>query len=456
MLEEKLILEMTKVVEQLTMLIDYIDSHCPILTKAGNLGKKDCFEVNKLMIDKVDVTSPTKGMDQYPSIYFWYNILKGLNLYNEVSLSSTKRVLEKNESHKIYENMNVVEKYIVILNTYFNEVEPAQLYGNSAIYIGMIYNKIAETIEDLVHLNIGEDIRVNWAEDRLYKVPSKYECTFGTAWKLFYSIKSLGLCEMEMIENKKFYSHGEKILISSVCPTYLSKIVLKDISDYKCLKIFLRKDTPIIEDYREMLEGNDPLSEAISSILGKKGLGKHENVIKPVKNEIRPFTRELEILFQKKISSDGFTTFTRVGTEVQMNSSYIFKIELRAEPSVWVRMQVDGYVTLEQLSYAILEAIGFDDDHLYAFYMDNKPWSNNAYYDPRANEYGERSASETQLNTLKLKVNKKFAYLYDFGDEWIFTIYCERIIEGKTSGIIVLESHGKEIEQYPNWGDDWK
>ncbi len=456
MLEEKLILEMTRVVGELTILIDYIDYHNPVLTKAGNLGKKDCFELNKLMNDKIDVTTPSKGMEQYPSIYFWYNILRGLNLYTEVSLSSTKRVLEKNEFYKIYESMNVIEKYIVILNTYFNEVEPAQLYGKTVAYIGMIYGKIAETIEDLVHLNNGEGISINWTENSLDKVPSKYECTFGIAWKLFYSIKSLGLCKMEMIENKKIYSHGEKILISSVYPTYLSQIVLKDISDHKCLKTFLRKDTSIIEDYRNMLEGNDPLSKVICSIIGNKGLDTDKNVIKDVQNEMRPFTKKLENFFQEKISSEKLSTFTHTDIEIKKDNSYIFKVEFKAIPSVWVRMQVDGCATLEQLSYAILEAIGFDDDHLYAFYMDNKPWSNNAYYDPRGNEDGERSASEVQLNELRLKVNKKFLYLYDFGDEWLFTIYCEKIIASKIDGIIILESHGKEVEQYPNLDDDWE
>ena len=51
---------------------------------------------------------------------------------------------------------------------------------------------------------------------------------------------------------------------------------------------------------------------------------------------------------------------------------------------------------------------------------------------------------------------KTIHYIYDFGDNWEFTVALERIdpADGRRKKPVLLESRGKAPEQYPNW-EDW-
>ncbi len=77
--------------------------------------------------------------------------------------------------------------------------------------------------------------------------------------------------------------------------------------------------------------------------------------------------------------------------------------------------------TLDDLHLAIQEYYNWDNDHLYAFYMDNKPYSNKECYNhPMGNE--PPFANKIKLKDLNLRKNKKFLYLFDFGDDNIFDL----------------------------------
>ena len=65
-------------------------------------------------------------------------------------------------------------------------------------------------------------------------------------------------------------------------------------------------------------------------------------------------------------------------------------------------IQIASNKTLEELSRAILEAFDFCDDHLHAFFMDNKLWSDDDSYYADA-EDGQRDTSKYSLGSLVLK-----------------------------------------------------
>lgn len=79
-------------------------------------------------------------------------------------------------------------------------------------------------------------------------------------------------------------------------------------------------------------------------------------------------------------------------------------IELRAEQ------------TLHHLHHAIQNAFELDDEHLYAFFLNNSAWD-------RTFEYGgpdvqsPNEADAARLDSLPLRKNKRILYLFDFGDE---------------------------------------
>ncbi len=104
--------------------------------------------------------------------------------------------------------------------------------------------------------------------------------------------------------------------------------------------------------------------------------------------------------------------------------------------------------TLHDLHLAIQDAFNFGNDHLYAFYMDNRRFSDYCFEHP----YSDNGpwADDAVIGNIDLIVNQQFLYLFDFGDEWHFDV---RLVEIQTDKPIlprpeILQRKGKAPEQY--------
>ena len=117
-------------------------------------------------------------------------------------------------------------------------------------------------------------------------------------------------------------------------------------------------------------------------------------------------------------------------------------------------IRVSADITLDELHNIIQDVFAFNNDHLYAFFMDNKAWSHwDAYFSPHERE--ERSAADYRLRDLALYKGQKFLYLFDFGDEWRFECRILRAVTEDTNDYRILRSKGEAPEQYPDYfGDD--
>jgi len=92
----------------------------------------------------------------------------------------------------------------------------------------------------------------------------------------------------------------------------------------------------------------------------------------------------------------------------------------------WYRaIEMPETTSLYALHHAIQDAIGFDDDHMYEFYV-GKRWND------REIEIGDSAspidpgAFETVAlsDLFPLKKGRKLYYWFDFGDNWMFEITC--------------------------------
>jgi Plasmid pRiA4b ORF-3-like protein len=117
---------------------------------------------------------------------------------------------------------------------------------------------------------------------------------------------------------------------------------------------------------------------------------------------------------------------------------------------------IGGNDTFDDLHDAIQDAFDFDDDHLYAFFMDGKPWSRTgeSYWSPM-NDDG-LMADEVKIGSAGLFEGKKFLYLFDFGDEWQFNIQVLSIKtdEKEPKKIETIESVGENPSQYRDEDDE--
>ena len=117
----------------------------------------------------------------------------------------------------------------------------------------------------------------------------------------------------------------------------------------------------------------------------------------------------------------------------------------------WCQLEIDDSSTFEDLHYAIQDAVEFDDDHLYEFYMASSERSRNRV---TVSSY-EDADSVTLDSVIPIQSDKKLFYLFDYGDNWVFHILPSRKDPHppvKSSRYPQLLSEGGEKpEQYPEW-----
>ncbi|SDA32902.1 pRiA4b ORF-3-like protein [Ruminococcus sp. YE71] len=130
--------------------------------------------------------------------------------------------------------------------------------------------------------------------------------------------------------------------------------------------------------------------------------------------------------------------------------TYVISVSLMK--GCYRHIKIASNKTLDDLSSAILAAFDFDNDHLHAFFMDNKRWSHDDSYFLQP-EYGERDTTEYKLAQVGLEKDKKFLYLFDFGDEWWFSCKVLRVIDGVCEDNEVVRSVGDAPDQYPDYDD---
>ncbi len=97
------------------------------------------------------------------------------------------------------------------------------------------------------------------------------------------------------------------------------------------------------------------------------------------------------------------------------------KVTLRGiKPPVWRRLLMPAAMTLGHLHQAIQVAMGWEGGHLHAFDIDGRQYGDPQILDDVANQ------NRLTLDGLLKSGVTRFAYIYDFGDNWEHTILIER------------------------------
>jgi len=107
---------------------------------------------------------------------------------------------------------------------------------------------------------------------------------------------------------------------------------------------------------------------------------------------------------------------------------YQLKIALPyIKPAIWRRLEVAGDMTFAALHAAIQRAMGWEDYHLWAFYVEKtevSPASEQMDFPgvPRA-----QPADGTTLDQMLAGRRIKFRYVYDMGDDWLHEVKVEKV-----------------------------
>lgn len=349
---------------------------------------------DQLSVKSNDVT---KNSEQqfYPYIHFFYALAKEGSLFN-VSNITTHPHLSITDRCKAYGRLTDVEKYFFLLETFWIDIDWVAL-------LDLRYNSIIHIFDDVFtkltvqpHLGLQNSLLANLTRDWNY-------------FFLYMEWFGLWVCELDMEEMENTRRKNEYIVKSISRTPFGQKIIpilLKDRHPHSW-------NIPFRCEYGEVnpIPGsNFPVNE------GRQNTHKNQGSQR----------------FYKAFS-DLFTPGLLYNALPRNERSYIpgvYTFKVAYSPSSWCKILLGANHTMEDLHNMIIKSFQFSHDHLYSFFMDGRKWSNNSIVAPL--DHSDRPlTTEVKIGAAGLQKGKQFMYLYDYGDEWVFTVTVMQVEEEK-------------------------
>lgn len=192
------------------------------------------------------------------------------------------------------------------------------------------------------------------------------------------------------------------------------------------------------EDVLKMKDDFDQISAALSSMLSI------DNLSEPLRNNIEKVLWRFHSLQIEEASKNDLQSAFSV-------QGYLISVSLDTGCYRHIEMSADA--SLDSLSDMILHAFSFDNDHLHAFYIRDKNGREIEYNMMETDFISTPTTSEISLREAGLCKGKKFKYLFDFGDNWLFQCRVLRELDFRPKPRVV-RAKGEAPEQYPNYEDE--
>jgi len=151
--------------------------------------------------------------------------------------------------------------------------------------------------------------------------------------------------------------------------------------------------------------------------------------------------------------------FIYSGGTMSNKSFYILEIALLDQEEKAIRkIQIEASKTLYKLAEEIVKSFGFKFDHCFGFYSS---FEGNITKAERLYELfvdcnespspGAKSVKKTKISEVFKISGDKMLFLFDYGDDWRFSVELKEIKKGENQGMkaAVIESTGKAPKQYP-------
>ena len=128
--------------------------------------------------------------------------------------------------------------------------------------------------------------------------------------------------------------------------------------------------------------------------------------------------------------------------------TYVFNAELVGFEGVRRTVTVRDDLTLVDLHYALQSAFGWDDEHLYSFWLNGSFWgAEDAHYMHPYHAVSLDPAGKSacvQLDELGLEEGQQIAYVFDFAREWRVALQLREIATARSRvGARCIESVGE-------------
>lgn len=152
---------------------NFIESEKLFLSaKRGEIGKKDSFKLNQILYYKKDVSKPNYTQYQYPIIDLMFSLALAGSLYVKAS-EKGKAVLLETSANKDFKNLNIHEKYVFLLQTYWTKYDFDTKFSRF-LSVDYIYNTFAVLANSYKSQRVVKDNHLNTY--MLYSQDSAFFC----------------------------------------------------------------------------------------------------------------------------------------------------------------------------------------------------------------------------------------------------------------------------------------
>ena len=372
---------------------DYVvGNRVKISKNTGQIGKKDCFELNKLLYRKEAYEKATRFQVYYPIIHFFHYIaLK----YRILEFNTAKNGLVYGRNYGRYQDAPAIERYVLFLLNFLFDVS----------YMGE--NHFAP-----FHIEPFFD----WVDEEKLGKGKIYQVPYNIFREDYYSGPGNGITPyLEELRLIRTYKRG-------ICSDR-SELSLWEIEELELLKAvsYLYNERFAEEEYQ------GDVDEKIEYYFGK-----YMDILEPSqkKHTLSEIFLPIEITIK--------------------NQTIDLKVSMRwYDCSRTIRMNQSDL--LYELHLAIQDAFDFDNDHLFDFRIGKGALKKTYCMADYLNYSDELPVEETLIGELELAKGENFTYLFDYGDCWWFDIKVVRIADGNIPKPILIESVNDAPIQYPAW-----
>ena len=370
---------------------DYIESEKPFATPKGDLATKGCYAVNQLLTKGKKDAKPTNRLQHYPSISLWFAIARESGIIEELDAKGSKTLYNVTDRYEDFKKLSVFSQYLLLFQTWYCFVDMEAQYGDRSMPM------FASRLLDSVFIDLCNNGSEDWlTSDRnrnrgifANMLPYLFDCNYKTT----HDLMNFGILEFEeSVENAPDFNHP---LLSKIRPTPFGHIVMKacETRKYSIYNVCAR-------DFIEFDDESDEIVKIDTS------------------DFLEPF---LECFPNGSIDVTGINRLL-YGYQPDENDgdNRIFEFKVSLGKKCYRIIQCLPQHTFEDLHDEIQNAFGFDNDHLYSFYLNGEKYSRNAVYSPYTEEYP--SAGEMTLSEARFRNRQRVMYHFDYGDDWIFDI----------------------------------
>ncbi|MCK5206876.1 MAG: plasmid pRiA4b ORF-3 family protein [Cyclobacteriaceae bacterium] len=425
----------TPILKDFESFMSYFESNkIKVSEKTEHFSNKVLNEVNRIL--EKGVQNPPKSLRQegYTMVLLFYHISLVSGLAN-IAFVNNKSYFEVLPRFEDFLKLLPIEKYMFLLEAFWVHCD-LNMISNS-------YFQERSTQDSILFLSpVCKEIETGKSD--FYPDNDRYQHSFRELGTFIECLSFFGFCDFEIDPDHEFATLSRRVIKRLWITEFGMKIlpVLNRNRNLSFWNVSFRIESGEKIDFPGQKNSDYDIG---GFLFESQKYSKTSSFLKP-----EPFHKAYKSLLpgMKDIAIPVIPYEEKVDLGRMILNVYF-------TTKIYRKIAMSSDSTLEELHWIIQEAFDFDNDHLYAFFMDGKPWSHNAYNSPDGSE--GPFTDEVTLGELKLKPGKKILYLFDYGDEWRFNVVLKKVdpIEKPLKAPIILESIGDAPEQYPDYEEDW-